>query len=50
MVRRKIKAPAKIEWTLRYKNKCIDCGKLISWDKSICAKCAIKRKKKGKLF
>jgi hypothetical protein len=45
MAKKRIIAPAKIEWTLRFKNKCMDCGKNISWDKLLCAKCSIKRRR-----
>ncbi len=35
----KIRAPAKILYGLRFKNRCINCGKLIPPDRTMCAEC-----------
>ncbi len=50
MAKKKIRAPAKIEWTLRFKNRCIYCGRVIHMTETICSKCKVKRKKEGKFL
>lgn len=35
----RIRAPAKILYGLRFKNRCISCGKLIPPDRTMCPKC-----------
>ncbi len=47
MSAKKIKAPAKILWTLRFKTKCKICGSPTSSDKVVCDKC--KKSKKSQL-
>ena len=45
MVRvRRIRSPAKILVGLRFKNRCVLCGKVITSDRMVCVKCDRKRK------
>ena len=43
---RRIRAPAKILWKLRFKNTCMVCGKVIPEHKTICDSCNKKKKKR----
>ncbi len=36
---KRIRAPAKILFGLRFKNRCVICGKVIPSDRTICSKC-----------
>ena len=40
---RRIRAPAKILFGLRFKNRCAICGKLIPSDRMVCVRCGRRR-------
>ncbi len=40
--RRRIRAPAKILYGLRFKNECVKCGKEIPSDRIMCSVCSKK--------
>lgn len=41
---RRIRAPAKILFGLRFKNRCIKCGRIIPPGRMICIPCSRRRK------
>ncbi len=43
MAKRIIRAPAKILYGLRFKNRCIHCGRVIPPDRMVCNKCSRKK-------
>ena len=44
MAKRIIRAPAKILYGLRFKNRCIHCGRVIPSNRMMCNNCSRRRK------